>query len=74
MLYINLEHDMNRHVISNSLDIIHQAQISLDGLMLLLGDAHDGQLQKIGALLGSVTRDLEHGLSGIESEIYPNSN
>ena len=64
---------MNRHVISNSLDIIHQAQISLDGLMLLLGDAHDGQLQKIGALLGAVTRDLEHGLSGIEAEVYPNS-
>lgn len=65
---------MNRHVISNSLDILHQAQTSLDGLMLLLGDAHDGQLQKIGALLRSVTKDLEHGLSGIESEVYPESN
>lgn len=64
---------MNRQVISNSLDIIHQAQSSLDGLMLLLGDAHDDQLQKIGALLRSVTKDLEHGLRGIEAEVYPNS-
>ena len=65
---------MNRHIISNSLDIIHQAQTSLDALMILLGDAHDGQLQKIGSLLGAVTRDLEHGLHGIESEVYPESN
>lgn len=64
---------MNRHVISNSLDILHQAQTSLDALMILLGDAHDDQLQKIGSLLGSVTRDLEHGLNGIQSEIYHNS-
>lgn len=64
---------MNRHVISNSLDILNQAQVSLDALMLLLGDAHDGQLQKIGFLLGSVTRDLQHGLNGIQSEVYPNS-
>lgn len=62
---------MNRHVISNSLDMLHQAQTSLDGLMMLLGDAHDDQLQKIGALLRSVTRDIEHGLDGIESEVYP---
>ena len=64
---------MNRHVISNSLDMLHQAQTSLDGLMMLLGDAHDDQLQKIGALLRSVTRDIEHGLDGIESEVYPAS-
>lgn len=64
---------MNRHVISNSLDILHQAQTSLDALMILLGDAHDSDLQKIGSLLGAVTRDLQQGLNGIQSEVYQNS-